>query len=289
MRKLKKSLNKRLKALEEAKNYYFNYNKVYREIDNLKSIKIKIDLGTLFLRNYNEKDQEFYAVELLKRWSSRNFESEKDRGVIVVDQNFRILDNFEGVCKAFLSNEDEVEISIDFSREASEGTAISGLAKEEYQAFTELKKRCHSEAVSIVWAPAIKHIDEIKEEIEKDYPILKTYDISFENREAFVDYIKKIYEFDGTEEFIKIKAERLVKSEYRLLGIIYDIGDPVLDSVKGESVKVGNLKDHIRRSYRERVDNYIFDVVYHAAFSPEECLHLVKVLNDAEKYGGKTL
>jgi len=289
MKKLKKSLNKRLKALEEAKNYYFNYNKTYREINKLKSLKIKIDVETLFLRNYNEKTQEFYAVELLNKWNSGRFEDKKNKDVVVVDRNFKILDNFEEVCRVFLSGKDEVEISIDFSKEVSEGTVISRLSKDEYNAFLDLKSRCHSEAVSIVWAPAIKHIDEIKGEIERDYPILKTYDISFEKKEDFVDYIKKIYEFDGTEEFIKIKAERLVKSEYRLLGIVYDIGDPVLDSVKGESTKVGYLKDHIRRNYRERVDNYIFDVVYHAAFSPEECLHLVKVLDDAEKHGGRIL
>ncbi len=289
MRKLKKSLNKRLKALEEAKNYYFNYNKTYKEIESLKSLKIKMDLGTLFLRNYSEKAQEFYSVKLLSRWNSRNFEKDREIGVIPVDRNFRILDNFDGVCRAFLLGMDEVEISVDFSRDVLEGKAIASLSEDEKKAFIELKKRCHSEAVSIVWAPAIKHIDEIKGEVERDYPILKTYDISFDDRERFVDYIKKIYEFDGTEEFINIKAERLVKSEYRLIGIVYDIGDPVLDSIKGESIKVGNLKDHIRRSYRERVENYIFDVVYHAAFSPEECLHLVKVLEDAEKYGGKIL
>lgn len=289
MRKLKKSLNKRLKALGEAKNYYFNYNKTYREIESLKSLKIKMDLGTLFLRNYSEKDQKFYAVKLLNSWSSRNFEIDREVGTVVVDRNFRILDNFDGVCRAFLLGADEVEISVDFSREVSEGVSIGDLSKDEHQAFVELKKRCHSEAVSIVWSPAIKHIDEIKGEIEEDYPILKTYEISFDDRERFVDYIKKIYEFDGTEEFIKIKADRLVKSEYKLIGIVYDIGDPVLDSVKGESIKVGKLKDHIRRSYRERVDNYIFDVVYHAAFSPEECLHLVRVLEEAEKYGGKIL
>ncbi|GLI55168.1 hypothetical protein PM10SUCC1_06830 [Propionigenium maris DSM 9537] len=289
MRKLKKSLNKRLKTLEEAKNYYFNYNKTYKEIENLKSLKIKIDLETLFLRNYNEKRQEFYSVELLNRWNSRNFERDSEIGLVVVDRNFRILDNFEGVCTAFLLELDEIEISIDFSREVSEGTAIGDLSKDECRAFIELKNRCHSEAVSIVWAPAIKHIDEIKEEIEKNYPILKTYNIAFKDKDAFANYVKKIYEYDGTEEFIRIKTERLVKSEFRIIGIIYEIGDLQIDSKKGDSIKVGNLKDHIRRSYRERVDNYIFDVVYHAAFSREECLHLSEVLKDAEKYGGEFL
>lgn len=143
----------------------------------------------------------------------------------------------------------------------------------------------------VLWPPAAPFFDEIIEYISNQYEILSFEVITIHN-EKFEDFIYELYKID----FANLRKAAL-KIDYLLSSPLYNLGivkiripnpnmvvQDALNRVRCDSI--GDLKNKIRKKYRKRIPNYIYDVIVH---STEVDYQNKKVSQILKKYSSSTL
>jgi len=120
----------------------------------------------------------------------------------------------------------------------------------------------------ILWPPALHLFDEIRKDIGERYDI-HSYEIVDMRADVFEEFIKKLYAIDfANPRKIALKLERLQRPPHRLGVMEIRIPKPkmivqdALNRVRCETV--GDLKDEIRRKYKNQVPDYIYDIIIHS-------------------------
>lgn len=142
------------------------------------------------------------------------------------------------------------------------------------------------ELVMIVWPPANFLLDEILSDIRKKTKLLscQRHPIS---QSSFVDFVQEVYAIDNaTPKKIALKINRLKKPDCCVSILKINIERPTMlvqDSLNTVRCKnVGDLKDGLRAKFRDRIPDYIYDVIIHSTevdYQNSRVLHLVR------KYG----
>ncbi len=122
--------------------------------------------------------------------------------------------------------------------------------------------------IVIVWPPAFSLLDEIRKEIDKTHRVLDLEIIEIRSGD-FHRFTHELYAIDFADpRKINIKMERLSSPPHRLGIMTVRIKRPVMavqDALnRVRCTTVGDLKDGIRRKFRETVPDYVYDVIVHS-------------------------
>jgi len=140
--------------------------------------------------------------------------------------------------------------------------------------------------ILIMWPPASPLFNEINEYISK-YHDIKSFEIVQICDDKFEKFIYELYKIDfANPRKVALKIDVLLNSPVYDLGVLkIRISKPnmevqdILNRVRCESV--GDLKDRIRKKYKDRILNYTYDVIIH---STEVNYQNNKVLKVLKKY-----
>ena len=137
--------------------------------------------------------------------------------------------------------------------------------------------------ILIIWPPAFPFFDEINSYITKYYEI-KSFEITTIDEKRFEEFIFKLYEIDyANPQKVALKLDTLLNSPAYSLGVVkISIPQPemvvqdALNRVRCESA--GDLKDKIRKKFKDRIPNYVYDVVIHSAEVNYQNKKILKIL-----------
>lgn len=140
----------------------------------------------------------------------------------------------------------------------------------------------HVDIPVVLWPPAREHFDAIERDIRDRHLVLDVVDYLIDAA-CFDEFVRKIYAIDSASpNKIDIKLGNLVRPPLvvRVLTVRFrwprmEVQD-ILNRVRCKDVH--RLKEHIRADYRERVPDYIFDVIVHSAETAAQGIDLRRLL-----------
>lgn len=140
----------------------------------------------------------------------------------------------------------------------------------------------------ILWPPVNKYFDEIEEDISKNYKILKSYEINFVNQFDFKNFVYEIYESDDIEKWkIEKKLEGFKDYDLKVKVIEIEIINPKFRKKDLNnhdiSQEVEKIKKYYRNKYKNKLDNYFYDIVMHIGDNYSHTRQIAKVI---DKYKG---
>ena len=145
----------------------------------------------------------------------------------------------------------------------------------------------HMDIPVVLWPPACEHFDAIESDIRDRHRVLDTADYLIDAA-RFDEFVRRVYAIDSASpNKINIKLGNLVRPPLvvRVLTVRFrwpriEVQD-ILNHVRCKDVH--RLKERIRADYRERVSDYIFDVILHSTETATQGVELRRLL---EQYGG---
>ena len=137
--------------------------------------------------------------------------------------------------------------------------------------------------VVIIWPPAQQFVDEIKSLINERYEII-TQSLS-QKIFSFPEFINEIYLGDDIEKWkIDKKIYHMKNSKSVISTLVVRIDKPNYRVKKRTSSymsdKVAELKLQIRNKYRNKIENYVHDIIIHIGDNPSMNRGMIQVLND---------
>ncbi len=134
----------------------------------------------------------------------------------------------------------------------------------------------------ILWPPARDHFDAIERDIRRQHRILDGADYLID-ASRFDEFVRKIYAIDNASPAkIDIKLGNLVRPPLvvRVMTVRFrwprmEVQD-ILNNVRCKDAH--RLKERIRVDYRERVPDYIFDVIVHSTESAAQGVELMRLV-----------
>jgi len=135
----------------------------------------------------------------------------------------------------------------------------------------------------ILWSPVQKYFDEIESNIEEKYNVLNSYDISFDDKSSFKDFVFGVYESDDIDDWkIEKKLTGFNNFNLNIRVIEVEITNPRFRR-KGLnnhdiSQEVEAIKKEYRTKYKNKVDNYFYDIIMHVGDNYHHTREIAKVL-----------
>ena len=139
-----------------------------------------------------------------------------------------------------------------------------------------------------LWPPAEKFFDEIMNDLSNTYEIIDFKDFEIEDRDQFESVIRQIYVVDGArEESIRLKVNRFTdqirEDGYIQRRIAFDIPTPNFrprgSDGKPICTQTEDLKKKYRTSYKDKVENYVYDVIIHIGDNFKQTCELEKLFS----------
>ncbi len=241
----------------------------------------------------NKEDSLERFKKLIKNIEKNGFD---EYSFIPVDKNQAIMDGSHRVSLALFFDikllpikiyrkKFEVDYSIDWFRK-------NDFSDEEINIIKRKKEKIFREKgiyfQVILWPPVDKYFDEIEEDIKKHYNVLKSYDINFPNRNSFKNFVFEIYESDDIEKWkIEKKLKGFENHKLNVKIIEIEIINPKFRKKDLNnhdiSQEVEKIKKYYRNKYKNKIDNYFYDIIMHIGDNYSHTREIAKVL---EKYKG---
>ena len=137
--------------------------------------------------------------------------------------------------------------------------------------------------VMVLWPPAQKFSTEIKNLVESRFSVLAFQ----ENQriENFPEFIESTYLTDDIEQWkIQKKLFHMKSFEPVITSLVFQINDPAYRmKARTESYlsdSVAKLKKEIRSKYRDKVENYVHDIIVHIGDNPSMNRDMIRCLNN---------
>jgi hypothetical protein len=120
----------------------------------------------------------------------------------------------------------------------------------------------------LIWPPAAQYVEDIRGTLEDQVEVLSHETVEI-RPDRIVQLVEELYavDFAGPEKIAR-KMERLARPPHRLEVLQVRLVRPrmvvqdVLNRVRCETI--GDIKGNIRRQYRDRVKDYVYDVIIHS-------------------------
>ncbi len=126
----------------------------------------------------------------------------------------------------------------------------------------------HIDLLVILWPPAQDIFDTIQDDIADKYQVLESWDLAA-HADTFESFIKQLYAIDFADpRKIALKLEALNRPPLNLRVLCVRIPRP--DMVPQDALnrvrcrQVGDMKDALRLSYRDRIPGYVYDLIIHS-------------------------
>lgn len=139
------------------------------------------------------------------------------------------------------------------------------------------------DSFGIIWNTAQTCRDEIIQDIKNSVPVLDIYDIDLGNNyENFVRDLYSIDEIDSAK--LEMKLQSMLNNKLRIITIIFMKIDPTkqyyyIHKKRNVFSEIQDLKLLIRNKYKEKVENYFFDNVFHMSDDEFEYVEGLKILS----------
>lgn len=137
----------------------------------------------------------------------------------------------------------------------------------------------------ILWPSCSPHFIEIENEIAQSYPIIKKTDFHIEGYN-FEDFCERIYKIDDIQPW-KIARKIAFLKEYipsRTMVLWIDIANPEYRKKQINnndiSQKIERLKRKIRTNFKNKIPNYVHDIIIHAGDNYEHNREINKILTE---------
>ena len=252
-------------------NYGF---KLYRKMQGLRG-------GTEYIEIAENKFKKL--IESFEKQGYNNSEIVCDRNLKLLDGSHRLaLALYFGINKLSVHMKDEshqVEYSEKWFVEV-------GFTEEECdlirQKTNELIKRCKVPFECIIWPPAQKYFDDITTELGNLYPIISYQDYEYKE-ETFSRLVNGIYHIDDIEAWKVLKKIEYMKSSTKKVVRVVklDIDSPqfrLKGKTGGTLSQVGEYrKSYIRGEYKDKIDNYFYDIIIHIGDNFEQNEYVDKI------------
>lgn len=137
-------------------------------------------------------------------------------------------------------------------------------------------------SIGIIWNTAQDYSSEIINDIRVDMPILGRIDLDLKDK--YEEFVWKLYSTENMEKWkIEKKLLHMNQTENRKITVIFfefDESNVVYHPFKKKYVysQLEDGKRKIREKYKDLVNNYVFDIVFHATDNPKELESCYEVL-----------
>lgn len=150
----------------------------------------------------------------------------------------------------------------------------------------------------ILWPPVKKYFDEIVGKLSLVYKVLETKDMSFSN-ETFDCFVQAVYQIDDIEQWkIDKKKQHMAESPEKVVRLVvleFDTPQFRYKDLNHNSILTQGeqIKKMIRNCYKEKINNYFYDIICHTGDNQEQTEYIMKLFHPAfspyeyfEKIGG---
>lgn len=195
---------------------------------------------------------------------------------IIVDKNLKLIDGSHRIALAIyyhiekvrirvLNKFEDIHYGLDWFRQYFGEAECEMLIDCERKVF----KDCFHPIKGIIWSPVSNYFSEITELIDNQYGATNIIDYDFP-KEIFVRFVHGVYHIDDIAEWkVKTKLEHFGdESSYhvRMLDINMSYPDFRIKRTGTTISREGEkLKKQIRDNYKNKVDNYFHDIIFHTA------------------------
>ena len=192
---------------------------------------------------------------------------------LLVNKDMHIVDGAHRLACALYFNEPFIAIKInkklDFSSYGINWFKNNNFSSEELDLIIQKKKQIfitnHLYFEVVLWPPVSQYFDEIEQIINGKYTVYSSKD--YKDLAEFNTYIRALYKIDdirGWKVDLKIKGMYAYPKDIRVIKI--EIPEPRFRKKENGqliSEEVETLKKQIRKSYKERIDDYFHDTIVH--------------------------
>ena len=135
----------------------------------------------------------------------------------------------------------------------------------------------------IIWGPAVQYHREINNIFSKYSQPLFTFGLDLQ--EYYDDFVYDIYNEEDTPKWkIDKKVEHMRNAKDKRVKVLFfdiDTSKQHYHERKKYNVfsNVENMKQEVRESYKDKVDDYFFDIIFHLTDNQNELSYTAHVLN----------
>lgn len=217
-----------------------------------------------------------------------------ENSCIVCDKNLNLVDGshrlalglYHGIDKIsieVLPNKTDIYYGINWFRE-------NGFTNEEIEIICDkcidLMEQYIVPFTCILWPPVQDYFDEITQVIASEYEVVECNDYEY-SEETFERLVRGIYNIDDIEQWkIEKKISYMkqhIPKRVRLLKLYLVGPDFRLKQVNGASIsQVGEfIKGVIRNNYKDKIENYFYDIIIHTGDNFKQNRYISKLFNQA--------
>jgi len=137
--------------------------------------------------------------------------------------------------------------------------------------------------MGIVWNPAYKYLNDIKEITDKY--AAKVLEFSLDLKDTIKEFIEDIYLIEDTPKWkIQKKIETMLACEDKKVRVIFfdiDNTHTYYHEKKNYMVYTNaeNMKTDIRNICKQKIENYFFDNTFHMTDNNKELKHCIEIVN----------
>ncbi len=262
---------------------YFGLNdygfKLYRKMQSLRMGEDYVDSAETTFKN------------LIKSFDKNGYDNNSS---ITCDENLKLLDGSHRLALALYFGIPKLLVLIKRGNnkvEYSEKWFIAkGFTIEERELIrnkaNELIAKCKVPFECILWPSAEHLFENITKDLGEIYPIVSYKDYEFKD-ETFSRLVYAIYNIDDIEKWkIQKKLECMNSCCNKKIRVVkLDIDSPLFRlkaSTCGTLSRVGEyIKSFIREKYKEKIDNYFYDIIIHIGDNFEQNEYVDKLFKQA--------
>lgn len=271
---------------------FFNVEKAYvYSLINEKTIpfflpnevpdKIEIDVRELLsMQFYNG---EFIKYDLISKYlfDKESISVTNDEEIVLVDDKLIICSGEQFVVNCLANQKDKVFIQQQFDKESikygrnwlvNNATDLQIAITDQY--LLENQKKWFQPLLGIIWPPAYKFADEILQDIMNTGQVIKHEDIVIPS-DKIEEFMKDIYKTDDVEEwhinekFQRIKDEKEMK--IRIVWFFFEFPEFRIKRFGHTISETGiRFKLYIRNKYKDKIVNYVHDIIIHTTDNYEQ-------------------
>ena len=267
----------RLLAIEE----YYNKNNIgfalYKKMQNLRVHP-----------QYAQSAEKRFKL-LIKSFEEKGYDETSE---IIVDKNLKLLDGSHRIALAIYHNTPKVKIRIvDRITDIEYGLSWfkQYFTDEECKVLHDRQKKCSDTwsyfVKGIIWPSASSYFQKITDVINEKYEgsCFKDY---FMPKEIFIQFVRGVYHIDDIAQW-KIESKITHFGDREIYPVrVLDINMHYPDfRVKNTGTTISQegekLKKIIRNNYKDKIENYFYDIIFHTADNYSQSEYINALLEQA--------
>ena len=255
--------------------------------------EIEVNINELMMMQFVGREFIRYdvLVELFNFENGTENYSDLNTEYLFVNPQLKICDDEKKVAKLLYQNREFVNIIVNYEMEKTIAD-IEWLKRQEKSdelytytsRLNKMKEVWYQPLVALIWPPAEALSNDIICEMKKQVRIDSVKECIIDSGKMR-DFVKKIYETDDSlEKQIEDKIVRIQKEkESKVVIVEFRMDNPDFCIKRfGHTIsKAGmNLKNMLREKYKERINDYVFDVVIHTTDNYAQSVAVRKVIEE---------